>query len=58
MLSPAAEPNRAPMLEQLRQRFPGAGKVLKIASGRAQQISYLAAVLPRLIWQPSDLNVL
>ena len=58
MLSPAAELNRGPIFEQLRQRFPGAGKILKIASDSAQHISYLAAVLPRLIWQPSDLCVL
>ncbi len=54
--SPAAERNREPILEQLRVKLPGEGKVLEIASGSGQHVSYFATALPSLSWQPSDLD--
>jgi SAM-dependent methyltransferase len=50
----AAERNRAPLLEVLRRVLPPTGLVLEIASGTGQHVSFFAAALPALRWQPSD----
>jgi SAM-dependent methyltransferase len=52
--SPAALRNRGPILELLRTTLPTTGKVLEIASGSGEHITYFAAALTELTWIPSD----
>lgn len=54
--SPAAERNKAPLLEQLGLFLPTYGSVLEVASGTGQHVVHFAAGLPRLRWQPSELD--
>jgi len=56
LFSPAAERNRAPILQTLLRHLPASGLVLEIASGSGQHIAYFAANLPALTFQPSDLQ--
>lgn len=52
--SPAAERNKAPILEAIRARLPATGVVVEIASGTGQHIVHFAREVPALIWQPTD----
>ena len=52
--SPAAERNRAPILELLRKVLPTDGLALEIASGTGQHVAHFAANMPGWTWQPSD----
>lgn len=52
--APAAERNREPILEILKDILPTAGKALEIASGTGQHIAAFAAAFPGISWQPSD----
>ncbi len=52
--SEACERNRGPILEVLRDAFSGVARVLEIGSGTGQHAVFFAAMLPHLIWQPSD----
>ena len=52
--SPAAERNRAPILELLRKVLPTDGLALEIASGTGQHLAHFAANMPGWVWQPSD----
>lgn len=54
--SPAADRNKQPILDMLRQLLPDAGKALEIASGTGQHAAWFAAGLPRWTWQPTDLQ--
>ena len=52
--SPAADRNKQPILETLRQFLPGEGSALEIASGIGQHVAWFAAALPLWSWQPTD----
>ena len=52
--APAAERNRQPILEVLRERLPRDATVLEIASGTGQHVRYFAEALPDLTWIPSE----
>jgi SAM-dependent methyltransferase len=52
--SPAADRNKQPILELLRQLLPTQGSALEIASGTGQHVAWFAASLPHWTWQPSD----
>ena len=52
--SAPAERNRQPVLDVLISELPRSGKVLEVASGTGQHITWFAAALPDLTWQPSD----
>lgn len=52
--APAAERNREPILQALRDVLPSSGLVLEVASGTGQHIVHFAAALPALTFQPSD----
>jgi hypothetical protein len=54
--APAASRNRGPILKILRQYLPKSGKILEIASGTGEHISYFAAAMPDLNWQPTDID--
>jgi len=54
--APATERNRAPILALLARVLPPAGTVLEIASGTGEHAVFFARALPRLTWQPSDLD--
>ncbi|MDC3193266.1 class I SAM-dependent methyltransferase [Alphaproteobacteria bacterium] len=54
--SPAAERNSAQIIELVCNYAPVSGNALEIASGTGQHIVELAAAVPALIWQPSDID--
>jgi hypothetical protein len=53
--SPAAERNRQPILEALTPWLTRSRTVLEIGSGTGQHATHLAAGLPQLRWQASEL---
>ena len=54
--SPAAERNKQPILDVLRQVLPGQGCALEVASGTGQHTEWFAAGLPQWSWQPTEAN--
>ena len=52
--SAPAERNRQFILDVLASALPATGRVLEIASGTGQHVTFFAAALPGLHWQPSD----
>ena len=53
-ISPAAERNKAPILEVLRRVLPPTATVLEIAAGTGQHAAHFAAACPGWTWQPTD----
>ncbi|PTW60386.1 uncharacterized protein DUF938 [Breoghania corrubedonensis] len=54
--SQAAENNKGPIGDVLRDVFANACSVLEIASGTGQHANHMARMMPHLTWQPSDLS--
>ena len=54
--SPAAEKNVSHITKLVYSVSPKNGAALEIASGTGQHIIKLAAVIPNLTWQPSDID--
>lgn len=52
--SPAADRNKAPILERLQAVLPAQGTALEIASGTGQHAVWFATGLPGWRWQPTD----
>ena len=52
--SPACERNRDAILDVLRVQFADRSSVLEIGSGTGQHAVHMAAALPHLTWQTSD----
>ena len=52
--SPAAERNKGPLLDALRQLLPGTASVLELASGTGQHAAHFAAAQPGWAWQPTE----
>ena len=54
--SPAAERNLNQIIDLVCRFSPKSGNALEIASGTGQHIIELAAAVPGLVWQPSDID--
>jgi hypothetical protein len=54
--APAAQRNREPIAEVLREWLPETGLVLEIASGTGEHAAFFARSFPDLQWQPSDVD--
>ncbi|MEJ8474363.1 DUF938 domain-containing protein [Roseibium algae] len=54
--SAAADNNKRPILEKLKDAFSEASRILEIASGTGQHAVFFAEKLPHLDWRPSDLD--
>jgi SAM-dependent methyltransferase len=52
--APAAQRNRAPILDVLKLYLPPAGTALEIASGTGEHAVAFAAAFPGIVWHPSD----
>ena len=50
----AAERNKQPIVQLLRQLLPSQGQALEIASGSGQHVAWFAGQLPGWDWQPSE----
>ncbi len=54
--APSAERNAQAITDLLVGVAPETGQALEIASGTGQHVAHWAAALPRIIWQPSDVD--
>jgi len=52
--SPAAEKNKTPILEALRERLGPTVRVLEVGSGSGQHALHFTEALPGLCWQPTE----
>ena len=56
MYAPAAARNAEPLTDLLQRCAPTTGNALEIASGTGEHMVRFATALPRLRWQPSDID--
>lgn len=54
--APAVMRNRQPILDVLQSVLPDTGVVLEIGSGSGEHVTFFAGAMPRLIWQPTDVD--
>ncbi|MDA0663616.1 MAG: DUF938 domain-containing protein [Proteobacteria bacterium] len=54
--APATLRNREPILAVLHRILPASGLVLELNSGSGEHAVHFAAALPRIQWQPSDID--
>ena len=54
--APAAERNRAPILDVLRKVMPVPGTILEVAAGSGQHGAWFAPEFPNHCWAPSDIQ--
>ena len=54
LTAPSAARNREPILDVLQRCLPPQGLVLEVASGTGEHVSFFAAAMPGLEWQPTD----
>lgn len=52
--SPAAEKNKTPILEVLREHLAPSARVLEVGSGSGQHTLHFTEALPELRWQPTE----
>ena len=52
--SPAAEKNKTPILEELRERLAPTARVLEVGSGSGQHALHFTEALPEVRWQPTE----
>ena len=52
--SPAAEKNKTPILEVLREHLGPTARVLEVGSGSGQHALHFTEALPELRWQPTE----
>jgi hypothetical protein len=57
-INSAADRNKQPILEVLREWLPGQGRALEIASGNGQHLAWFSKAFAHWTWQPSDQDVL
>lgn len=56
LFAPSAIRNVDALCEMLLQHAPETGHALEIASGTGQHVTAFAAALPRLLWQPTEID--
>jgi len=54
--SPAAQRNREPILNQLKNELHKNQRVLELGSGTGQHACHFASALPNITWQPTELK--
>jgi SAM-dependent methyltransferase len=54
--APSAERNKQPILDVLARVLPATGLVLEIGSGTGQHVTHFAKALPKLTFQPSEMD--
>ena len=55
-IAPSPERNKQPILDILARVLPPTGFVLEIGSGTGQHVAHFARALPRLTFQPSEMD--
>ncbi|MBB3995477.1 hypothetical protein GGR95_003133 [Sulfitobacter undariae] len=56
LLAPSALRNVTPIVEMLQEIAPKQGRALEIASGTGQHVLAMAAALPAITWQPTEIS--
>ncbi len=56
IFSPSTARNKEPIYLCLEERLPESGTILEIASGSGEHAAFFSPLLPRLNWQPTNLD--